>query len=115
MMGFLPGFVYLGGLDKRIEMPRLKSPRVRILPGAVGIGGNQTGVYPLASPGGWRLMGGTPVDFYDPYREDPILCKAGEYIRFVPITIGDYYDIRHMIVKGEYQVEVVEEGDEGCQ
>lgn len=52
---------------------------------------------------------------YDPYREDPILCKAGEYIRFVPITIGDYYDIRHMIVKGEYQVEVVEEGDEGCQ
>ena len=60
-------------------------------------------------------MGGTPVDFYDPDREDPILCKAGEYIRFVPITIGDYYDIRHMIVKGEYQVEVVEEGDEGCQ
>ena len=60
-------------------------------------------------------MGGTPVDFYDLDREDPILCKAGEYIRFVPITIGDYYDIRHMIVKGEYQVEVVEEGDEGCQ
>lgn len=111
MMGFLPGFVYLGGLDSRIEMPRLQTPRVKIQPGAVGIGGNQTGVYPLASPGGWRLMGGTPVDFYDPDREEPILCKAGEYIRFIPITINDYYDIRRMIVKGEYKVETVEEGE----
>lgn len=115
MMGFLPGFVYLGGLDKRIEMPRLKTPRLKILPGAVGIGGSQTGVYPVASPGGWRLMGGTPVDFYDPDREEPILCRAGEYIRFVPITIDDYYEIRHMIVKGRYQIEVVEEGDDGCR
>lgn len=109
MMGFLPGFVYLGGLDKRIEIPRLKTPRVKIQPGAVGIAGNQTGVYPLASPGGWRLMGGTPVDFYDPDREEPILCKAGEFIRFIPITIDDYYDIRRMIVNGTYQVEVLEE------
>ena len=114
MMGFLPGFVYLGGLDKRIEMPRLETPRVKILPGAVGIGGGQTGIYPLASPGGWRLMGGTPVDFYDPDRKEPILCKAGEYIRFVPITIGDYYEIRHQVVKGDYQAEIVEEGEEGC-
>lgn len=112
MMGFLPGFVYLGGLDKRLEIPRLETPRLKICPGAVGIGGSQTGVYPLASPGGWRLMGGTPVDFYDPNREEPILCKAGDYIRFVPIRIDDYYDIRRMIVKGEYQVEVVEEGEE---
>lgn len=111
MMGFLPGFVYLGGLDKRIEMPRLNVPRVKIQPGAVGIGGSQTGVYPVASPGGWRLMGGTPVDFYDPEREEPILCKAGEYIRFIPITISDYYDIRRMIIKGEYKVETVEEGE----
>lgn len=116
MMGFLPGFVYLGGMDKRIEVPRLQTPRLKIQPGAVGIGGSQTGVYPIASPGGWRLMGGTPVDFYDPDREEPVLCKAGEYIRFVPITIDDYYDIRRMIVRGEYQVEVIEEaGDERCQ
>ena len=86
-----------------------QDPRVKIQPGAVGIGGNQTGVYPLASPGGWRLMGGTPVDFYDPDREEPILCKAGEFIRFIPITIDDYYDIRRMIVNGTYQVEVLEE------
>ncbi|MDR1018418.1 MAG: 5-oxoprolinase subunit PxpB [Lachnospiraceae bacterium] len=108
MLGFLPGFVYLGGLDKRIEMPRLSNPRLKIRPGSVGIAGDQTGVYPLASPGGWRLIGGTPVDFYNPDREDPILCKAGEYIRFVPISIGDYYDIRHEIMKGTYKVDVEE-------
>ena len=108
MMGFLPGFAYLGGLDKRLEMPRLKTPRVKIPAGAVGIGGSQTGVYPMDSPGGWRLIGGTPVDFYNPEREEPILCRAGDYIRFVPITMDDYYDIRHMILRREYRVEVEE-------
>lgn len=103
MLGFLPGFVYLGGLDPRIELPRLSSPRVRINPGTVGIGGNQTGVYPIASPGGWRLIGGTPVDFYHPTREQPILCQAGEYIRFTPIFIDEYYEIRALIQKGLYE------------
>ena len=90
MMGFLPGFVYLGGLDKRIHAPRLSTPRTRIEPGSVGIGGNQTGVYPVASPGGWRILGYTPVKFYDPDRDEPILCHAGQYIRFVPITREEY-------------------------
>ena len=112
MMGFLPGFVYLGGLDPRIEMPRLSSPRIKIPAGAVGIGGNQTGVYPVASPGGWRMIGGTPVEFYDAGREKPILCQAGEYIRFVSISLDDYYDIRRMIVKGEYTIEILEEEGE---
>ena len=111
MLGFLPGFVYLGGLDKRIEVPRLPSPRVKINPGSVGIGGNQTGVYPVASPGGWRLIGGTPLDFYDPDREKPILCNAGEYIRFVPIHIDEYYDIRHLVLKGQYEPEVIYDGN----
>ena len=111
MLGFLPGFVYLGGLDKRIEVPRLSSPRVKINPGSVGIGGNQTGVYPVASPGGWRLIGGTPLDFYDPDREKPILCNAGEYIRFVPIHIDEYYDIRHLVLKGQYEPEVIYDGN----
>lgn len=106
MLGFLPGFVYLGGLDKRIEMPRLSTPRVKIPQGAVGIGGSQTGVYPLDSPGGWRLIGGTPVDFYDPNRPEPILCKAGEYIRFVPISSCEYYDIRQQQAKGLYQPKI---------
>ena len=90
MMGFLPGFVYLGGLDKRICVPRLETPRTRIEPGSVGIGGSQTGVYPVASPGGWRILGRTYRKFYDPAREEPILCKAGQYIRFVPITPEEY-------------------------
>ena len=90
MMGFLPGFVYLGGLDPRICAPRLETPRTRIEPGSVGIGGSQTGVYPVASPGGWRILGYIPLKFYDPSRADPILCKAGEYIRFVPISRGEY-------------------------
>ena len=90
MMGFLPGFVYLGGLDSRICVPRLDTPRTRIEAGSVGIGGSQTGVYPVASPGGWRILGVTPVRFYDPDRTVPILCKAGEYIRFVPISRAEY-------------------------
>ena len=90
MMGFLPGFVYLGGLDKRICVPRLETPRTRIEPGSVGIGGSQTGVYPVASPGGWRILGRTYRKFYDPAREEPVLCKAGQYIRFVPVSQEEY-------------------------
>ena len=109
MLGFLPGFAYLGGLDERIHVPRLKSPRLKISRGAVGIGGSQTGIYPMDSPGGWRLMGETPIDMYDPNREQPILVQAGDYIRFVPITIMDYYDIRRAVLDGKYQIEVTEE------
>ena len=73
MLGFLPGFPYLGGMDERIEAPRLDSPRTVIVEGSVGIGGKQTGIYPLASPGGWRLIGRTPIKIYDPEREEPML------------------------------------------
>lgn len=90
MLGFLPGFPYLGGMDPRIEAPRLDSPRTAIPEGAVGIGGKQTGIYPLASPGGWRLIGRTPVKVYDPSREQPILYRAGDYIRFCPITAAEF-------------------------
>ncbi len=108
MMGFLPGFAYLGGLDKRLEMPRLKTPRVRILAGAVGIGGSQTGVYPLDSPGGWRLIGRTPLELYDPKHSPYILCHAGEYIRFVPISPEEYQTIREQVTAGTYQLETEE-------
>lgn len=105
MLGFLPGFVYLGGLDKRINIPRLQTPRTKIPARSVGIGGAQTGVYPVDSPGGWRLIGSTPLDFYDIKREDPILCEAGEYIRFRPVSKPEYSDIRRDIEVGNYKPE----------
>lgn len=107
MLGFLPGFPYLGGMDPRIEAPRLSSPRTLIPAGAVGIGGKQTGIYPLASPGGWRLIGRTPVHVYDPQRQDPILYQAGDYIRFYPITAREFEEIQKA---GGHTIEVKEEG-----
>ena len=110
MLGFLPGFCYLGGLDERIHTPRLASPRLKISAGSVGIGGSQTGIYPLDSPGGWQLMGMTPVKTYDPDREVPILVEAGDYIRFVPIDETEFYRIKELVDKGEYQC-TIREGD----
>lgn len=106
MLGFLPGFPYLGGMDERIATPRLDTPRTSIPAGSVGIGGEQTGIYPLASPGGWRLIGRTPVKPYDSSREEPILYKAGDYIRFVPISKEEYDKIEHLVSLGEYQVKI---------
>ena len=108
MLGFLPGFTYLGGLDERIHTPRLANPRIRIPAGSVGIGGSQTGIYPMDSPGGWQLMGMTPVKTYDPEREIPILVEAGDYIRFVPIDRDEYERIQSEVAQGTYQVRIVE-------
>ena len=85
MLGFLPGFAYLGGMDERLFTPRLKTPRLEIFEGAVGIGGEQTGIYPIASPGGWQLIGKTPVKVFDKSKKSPILYRAGDYIKFFSI------------------------------
>ncbi len=111
MLGFLPGFCYLGGLDERIHTPRLANPRLKIREGSVGIGGNATGIYPMDSPGGWQLMGLTPVKTFDPSREVPILLNAGEYIRFIPIDEAEFKRIRAEVEAGTYQV-IVHEGKE---
>lgn len=108
MLGFLPGFCYLGGLDERIHTPRLANPRIKISAGSVGIGGSQTGIYPLDSPGGWQLMGMTPVKTYDPNREIPILLSAGDYIRFVPVEEEEYLRIKELVERDEYQCTVRE-------
>lgn len=114
MMGFLPGFAYLGGLDPSLHMPRLDTPRTSIEAGAVGIAGSQTGMYPMASPGGWRLIGSTPVTLFDPKRHDPFLYEAGDYIRFEPVSREDYDQIkaecREGIYKCQVTMEVVERG-----
>ena len=104
MLGFLPGFTYLGGLDERIHTPRLGTPRKKIPAGSVGIGGSQTGIYPMDSPGGWQLMGMTPVKTYDPSRPNPILVEAGDYIRFIPISEKEFREIREAVNAGTYQV-----------
>lgn len=109
MLGFLPGFAYLGGLDERIHTPRLANPRIKIRAGSVGIGGSQTGIYPLDSPGGWQLLGMTPVKTYDPEREEPILYQAGDYIRFVPVEEAQYKEIEKAQERGTYQCVVHEE------
>ena len=108
MLGFLPGFCYLGGLDERIHTPRLANPRVKISAGSVGIGGSQTGIYPLDSPGGWQLMGMTPVRTYDPERERPILLEAGDYIRFIPVEEEEYLRIKGAVDRNEYRCTVRE-------
>lgn len=113
MLGFLPGFPYLGGMDPRIAMPRLSNPRTKIPEGSVGIGGSQTGIYPMQSPGGWRLLGATPIKLYDPDREKPILYEAGDYIWFVPISLDDYYDIHRMAEDGRYTCRVTLEPVKG--
>lgn len=108
MLGFLPGFCYLGGLDERLHTPRLATPRIKIDAGSVGIGGSQTGIYPMDSPGGWQLMGMTPVKTYDPEREVPILVEAGDYIRFVPVDEEEYLRIKELVERGEYECTVRE-------
>lgn len=110
MLGFLPGFAYLGGLDKRIHTPRLATPRTLIEAGSVGIGGAQTGIYPLPSPGGWQIIGRTPIRPYDPDREEPILYAAGEYLRFVPITPDEYSAIETQLSANAYEYQIILEG-----
>ena len=87
-LGFQPGFPYLGGLPERLAMPRHAEPRLRVPAGSVGIGGAQTGVYPLATPGGWQLLGRTPLALFDPMRQEPVLLRAGDRVRFVPQKEG---------------------------
>ena len=90
MLGFSPGFPFLGGLSEKLHTPRLTSPRTRVPAGSVGIANNQTGIYPIASPGGWQLIGRSPARLFDPERPEPFLLRAGDTLRFEPITPGEY-------------------------
>ena len=83
-VGFAPGFAYLGGLPPELATPRLSAPRKHVPAGSVAIGGNQTGVYPMASPGGWRIIGHTAAKLFDPNAAEPSLLRMGDRVRFVP-------------------------------
>ncbi|MEW5980737.1 MAG: 5-oxoprolinase subunit PxpB [Acidobacteriota bacterium] len=102
MMGFTPGFPYLGGLSPRIATPRLATPRTRVPAGSVGIAARQTGIYPTDSPGGWRIIGRTPVRLFDATRDPPVWCDAGDYVRFVPIDPVEYDRIRRRVEAGSF-------------
>lgn len=90
MLGFTPGFPYLGPVPDMLAMPRLAEPRTRVPAGSVGIAGSQTGIYPIESPGGWRLIGRTPLRLYDPARPQPFLLEAGDRVQFKPISREEY-------------------------
>ena len=90
MLGFTPGFPYLGGLTEKLWTPRLETPRTHVPAGSVGIANNQTGIYPVTSPGGWQLIGRTPLKLFDPTREDPFLVHPGEVVTFQAITPEEY-------------------------
>jgi inhibitor of KinA len=90
MIGFAPGFPYLGGMDPSIAAPRKDSPQERIPAGSVGIAGTQTGIYPIETPGGWQIIGRTPLLLFDLARANPGLLQAGDTVRFLPITSHEY-------------------------
>lgn len=90
MLGFVPGFAYLASVNPRIAAPRRNTPRVRVPPGSVGIAGVQTGIYPLETPGGWQIVGRTPVKPFDPARREPFLFKPGDSVQFYPIEPSDF-------------------------
>lgn len=90
MIGFVPGFPYLGGLSEKLTAPRKQNPRPAIPAGSVGIAGRQTGIYPLETPGGWQIIGRTPVKLFDVKRQQPSLLKAGDKIKFEPISFTDF-------------------------
>lgn len=90
MIGFAPGFPYLGGLDDRIAAPRKETPRAVIPAGSVGIAGKQTGIYSIETPGGWQLIGRTPILLFNPTTEQPSLLQAGDTVKFVPKTLKEF-------------------------
>ena len=97
MIGFAPGFPYLGGMSEKIAAPRRDTPRTAVPEGSVGIAGMQTGVYPLETPGGWQLIGRTPLKLFDAESKDKTLLKCGDIIKFYPISCDEYLKIKEKL------------------
>ena len=108
MIGFLPGFAYLGGMDESIATPRLANPRTVIKGGSVGIAGKQTGIYPIDSPGGWQLIGRTPLRLFTPEAEQITLIEAGYEVRFVPVSEEEFKKIEAEVAAGTYKPVITE-------
>ena len=102
-LGFLPGFLYLNGLDKRLYCPRKEKPLLKVPKGAVGIGGMQTGIYPSSSPGGWHLVGTTPLSLFDAQQQPPCFATAGDWISFESIDSKNYKALQKKINQGTFK------------
>ncbi len=103
-IGFLPGFLYLGGLNEQLFFDRKPNPRLNVAKGSVGIGGKQTGVYPSNSAGGWNIIGKTPIDFFNIENRNPCFAKAGDFIKFKPISLDEFYQLEQEIKEETYQL-----------
>jgi len=104
MIGFVPGFPYMGDLPAPLSLPRRADPRVRVPPGSIAIATSMTAIYPLESPGGWHLIGATPIRLFDPRRSRPALLSAGDAVRFEPVSVREFDAIRAAVAADAYQV-----------
>ncbi|MUP46943.1 5-oxoprolinase subunit PxpB [Gramella sp. BOM4] len=105
-IGFLPGFLYLGGLDEKLKISRKNTPRKSVEKGAIGIGENQTGIYPKSSPGGWQIIGRSPVELFDKNKKIPSPFSAGDRIRFFSVSKEEFYEIEKQVGAGTYTLKV---------
>ncbi|MCA0133181.1 5-oxoprolinase subunit PxpB [Winogradskyella alexanderae] len=103
-IGFLPGFLYLGGLDPKLKLARKRTPSLTVKKGAVGIGGNQTGIYPQDSPGGWHIIGNSPVEIFNPNESLPCIISPGDKVRFVPVSKSEHSEILKLIEVDQYNL-----------
>ncbi|MDC8002556.1 5-oxoprolinase subunit PxpB [Aureisphaera galaxeae] len=106
-LGFLPGFPYLGKLNPKLHTPRKDDPRPIVAQGSVGIGGKQTGIYPMDSPGGWNLIGRSPLSFFNPTKQPPAIIEAGDYVKFKPISTKEFEHIHALVENGIYLLDKV--------
>ena len=104
LIGFLPGFLYLGSVDKKLKIPRKKQPRLRVPRGAVAIAGQQTGIYPQDSPGGWNVLGNTPINLFDKFKVEPCFAKPGDKVKFFSISEAQYKLIEKEVEFGLYEL-----------
>jgi inhibitor of KinA len=103
-IGFLPGFLYLGGLESDLFFDRKPTPRLKVPKGAVAIGGKQTGVYPSSSAGGWNLLGKTPINFFDVTKQQPCFAAAGDKIKFTPISLSEFHQLEKEVAENKYLI-----------
>lgn len=106
MLGFLAGFAYMGQTNELLNVPRKQTPRLQVPQGAVGLAGNQTGIYPTEAPGGWQIIGQTPIPLFDPKSADPTLLEPGGKVKFRPISLDEYKLIEIKLSTGIYQKEM---------